>query len=86
MCNCQMCYCTNVQQNRVTALFFVSSTIVGGFFLMNLLLAAVCDKYQQEHDRHADAQKSLRDDNAAAAFKLLGKAQAYFTTCTNVRV
>jgi hypothetical protein len=40
---------------------------------MNLLLAAVCDKYQQEHDRHADALKSLRDDNAAAAFKLLGK-------------
>jgi uncharacterized protein (DUF1810 family) len=53
---------------------------------MNLLLAAVCDKYQQEHDRHADALKSLRDDNAAAAFKLLGKiTKLCLTTVNEVR-
>ena len=58
-------------QNRFVALYFVSFMILTFFFLMNVILATVCSKYDTLLAEHRIERASMSSTNLKMAFALL---------------
>jgi hypothetical protein len=60
-----------VTKNRTSCIFFVITMAIGVFFLINLVLASVLNKYLEEHQRQVERLVGVRARNTEAAFRLL---------------
>lgn len=58
-------------RNRIVAVFFMLFVVGGCFFLMNLVLAVVFNRYKDARDQERDKAKQARAYNLQIAFKIL---------------
>ena len=58
-------------QNRFVALYFVSFMILSFFFLMNVILATVCNEYDTSVAEHRIERAKMSSTNLKMAFSLL---------------
>ena len=58
-------------ENRLSAIFFVSFMIISFFFLMNLILATVVNEYDAAIEDRRKSRKALADRNLTRAFQLM---------------
>lgn len=58
-------------QNRFVALYFVSFMILSFFFLMNVILATVCNEYDTSVSEHRVESAKISSTNLKIAFSLL---------------
>jgi hypothetical protein len=57
--------------NRLAVIFFVSFMIISFFFLMNLILAAVVNAYDESIERRKQMRKEITSENLTKAFQLM---------------
>jgi lipopolysaccharide export LptBFGC system permease protein LptF len=58
-------------QNRFVALYFVSFMILSFFFLMNVILATVCNEYDTTMAQHQSDREKMSTNNLRQAYQLL---------------
>jgi two pore calcium channel protein, plant len=68
--------------NRAWSLYFIMYLIVGLFFMLNLVLATVCDSFREMLNEHEMQRMSQRAASLNASFRMLRRVDIVSTTTT----
>ena len=64
---------------RISFFFFGGFVVIATFFLLNVVIAVVCNAYNELVDKVGDEQKAFRDECLAKAFELLDSGDGTIT-------